>query len=449
MKSKGIVRFVDLFAGLGGIRLGFERAFNRAGYTTQCVLTSEIKPAAIKALTTNFGAHAIRGDITTVDSREIDDFDFLLAGFPCQAFSVAGKQRGFLDTRGTLFFEVERILREKKPYGFILENVEGLVTHDRENPQDKIGRTLSTILHKLEDELNYQVSWRVLDAQKFGVAQSRNRIYIVGTLNEKISLSGFETVKRAFKDVMETGLPTVQSRFTQLLFDKYKPEDLYGKAIKDKRGGIDNIHSWDVELRGHVTDQEKDLLNTLMKERRKKHWAQVIGIDWMDGMPLTHDQIRTFFDAENLEEMLSDLVEKGYLVLEHPKKKVSITQDGSDRVAFERVPDDTKPMGYNIVSGKLSFDFTRILSPDEVTPTLVAMDMATVGVVDNGGLRHLTLREGLRLFGYPDTYSLDDFAKTQKGMDWGYDLLGNTVCVPVIESIADRLVEAYAKEGKE
>ena len=448
MKNKGIVKFVDLFAGLGGIRLGFEQAFKEAGFNTQCVLTSEIKPAAIKALTTNFGAHAIRGDITTVDCREIEDFDFLLAGFPCQAFSVAGKQRGFLDTRGTLFFEVERILREKKPYGFILENVEGLVTHDRENPQDKIGRTLSTILHKLEDELKYQVSWKVLDAQKFGVAQSRNRIYIVGTLDEKISLSGFETKKKTFSNVMEKGLPTVKSRFTELLFDKYEPEDLYGKAIKDKRGGIDNIHSWDVELRGHVTDQEKDLLNTLMKERRKKHWASVIGIDWMDGMPLTADQIRTFFDAENLDEMLEDLVEKGYLVLEHPKKKVPITQEGSDRVAFERVPDETKPVGYNIVSGKLSFDFTRILSPDEVTPTLVAMDMATVGVIDNGGLRHLTLREGLRLFGYPDTYSLDDFAKTQKGMDWGYDLLGNTVCVPVIESIASRLAQAFAKEEK-
>lgn len=448
MKNKSIVKFVDLFAGLGGIRLGFEQAFKEAGFNTQCVLTSEIKPAAIKALTTNFGPHAVRGDITTVDCREIEDFDFLLAGFPCQAFSVAGKQRGFLDTRGTLFFEVERILREKKPYGFILENVEGLVTHDRENPQDKIGRTLSTILHKLEDELKYQVSWKVLDAQKFGVAQSRNRIYIVGTLDEKISLSGFETKKKTFSDVMEKGLPTVKSRFTELLFDKYEPEDLYGKAIKDKRGGIDNIHSWDVELRGHVTDQEKDLLNTLMKERRKKHWATVIGIDWMDGMPLTADQIRTFFDAENLDEMLEDLVEKGYLVLEHPKKKVQITQEGSDRVAFERVPDETKPVGYNIVSGKLSFDFTRILSPDEVTPTLVAMDMATVGVIDNGGLRHLTLREGLRLFGYPDTYSLDDFAKTQKGMDWGYDLLGNTVCVPVIESIASRLAQAFAKEEK-
>lgn len=448
MKKKTI-KYIDLFAGLGGIRLGFKQACEAAGYETNCVLTAEIKTAAVKALTTNFGVHTIHGDVTTIDSSEIPDFDFLLAGFPCQAFSVAGKQRGFMDTRGTLFFEVERILREKNPYGFILENVEGLVTHDRETSQEKIGRTLSTILYKLETELGYQVSWKVLDAQKFGLAQSRNRIYIVGTKNEKISLSGFKTVSKVFKDVMETGLETEKSRFTKLLFDKYKPEELYGKAIKDKRGGIDNIHSWDVELRGHVTDQEKELLNTLLKERRKKHWASVIGIDWMDGMPLTTEQIRTFYDSENLQEMLDDLVEKGYLVFEHPKKKVAIVDEENNRSAFERVPDATKPQGYNIVSGKLSFDFTRILSPDEVTPTLVAMDMATLGVIDNGGLRHLTLREGLRLFGYPDTYSLDDFTKTQKGMDWGYDLLGNTVCVPVIKNIADRLVDAYRRFNHE
>lgn len=445
MKSKKTVKYIDLFAGLGGIRLGFKQAFEEAGFKTECMLTAEIKTAAVKALTTNFGMHTIQGDVTTIDSSEIPDFDFLLAGFPCQAFSVAGKQRGFLDTRGTLFFEVERILREKKPYGFILENVEGLVTHDRENPQEKIGRTLKTILYKLEKELGYQVTWKVLDAQKFGLAQSRNRIYIVGTKKEKISLSGFKAVKSVFSDVMETGLATVDSQFTRLLFDKYDPEELYGKAIKDKRGGIDNIHSWDVELRGHVTDQEKDLLNTLLKERRKKHWAAVIGIDWMDGMPLTTEQISTFYSSENLQEMLDDLVEKGYLVLEHPKKKVEIVDEANNRSAFERVPDTTKPQGYNIVSGKLSFDFTRILSPDDVTPTLVAMDMATLGVIDNGGLRHLSLREGLRLFGYPDTYSLDDFSKTQKGMDWGYDLLGNTVCVPVIKNIADRLAAAYGR----
>lgn len=449
MRNRKVIKYIDLFAGLGGIRLGFKQAFEEAGFETQCVLTAEIKTAAVKALITNFGVHTIHGDVTTIDSSEIPDFDFLLAGFPCQAFSVAGKQRGFLDTRGTLFFEVERILREKQPYGFILENVEGLVTHDRENPQDKMGRTLSTILYKLENELNYQVTWKVLDAQKFGLAQSRNRIYIVGTKDERISLSGFKTTRKVFRDVMEEGLETEQSRFTRLLFDKYQPEELYGKAIKDKRGGIDNIHSWDVELRGHVTDQEKELLNLLLKERRKKRWATIIGIDWMDGMPLTTEQIRTFFDSENLQEMLDDLVEKGYLVLEHPKKKVAIIDKENDRSAYERVPDTTKPQGYNIVSGKLSFDFTRILSPDDVTPTLVAMDMATLGVIDNGGLRHLTLREGLRLFGYPDSYSLDDFTKTQKGMDWGYDLLGNTVCVPVIKCIANRLVDAYRRAEDE
>lgn len=450
MKNKPTVKYIDLFAGLGGIRLGFVQAFEEAGYQTECMLTSEIKPAAVKALTTNYGARTIQGDITTIDSSEIPDFDFLLAGFPCQAFSVAGKQRGFLDTRGTLFFEVERILREKRPYGFILENVEGLVTHDKEKPDDKIGRTLSTILYKLEKELNYQVTWKVLDAQKFGLAQSRNRIYIVGTTKEKISLTGFKSSKALFKDIMEEGLNTVDTEFTKQLFEKYRPEELYGKAIKDKRGGIDNIHSWDVELRGHVTDQEKDLLNTLMKERRKKHWATVIGIDWMDGMPLTADQIRTFYDAENLDEMLADLVEKGYLVFEYPKKRVVIDEDvEAGRKAYDRVPDETKPKGYNIVSGKLSFDFTRILSPNDVTPTLVAMDMATLGVIDNGGLRHLSLREGLRLFGYPDSYTLDDFGKTQKGMDLGYDLLGNTVCVPVIKSIADRLAKSFGGNANE
>ena len=97
MKNKKKLKYIDLFAGLGGIRLGFTQAFEKAGYETECVLTSEIKPAAIKALSTNFGAQSIRGDITTIDCSEIPDFDFLLAGFPCQAFSIIGKREGFAD----------------------------------------------------------------------------------------------------------------------------------------------------------------------------------------------------------------------------------------------------------------------------------------------------------------------------------------------------------------
>ncbi|MFW5851823.1 MAG: DNA (cytosine-5-)-methyltransferase, partial [Bacteroidota bacterium] len=146
------VKFIDLFAGLGGIRLGFENVLESLGYKTECVMTSEIKPYAVKTLKHNFKQDFLAGDIFELRSEFIPDFDFLLGGFPCQPFSSGGKRQGFLDTRGTLFFEIERILRSKKPYGFILENVEGLVKHDLGNKNDKIGRTLTTILHTLEND---------------------------------------------------------------------------------------------------------------------------------------------------------------------------------------------------------------------------------------------------------------------------------------------------------
>ena len=124
------LRFIDLFAGIGGIRKGVELAAVEAGYTPICVLTSEIKPYALDVLKQNHPNEEIVGDITQVDAATIPDFDILCAGFPCQAFSAAGNRLGFADTRGTLFFDVERILLARKPKGFILENVEGLVNHD-------------------------------------------------------------------------------------------------------------------------------------------------------------------------------------------------------------------------------------------------------------------------------------------------------------------------------
>ena len=179
-----VIKFIDLFAGIGGIRKGFELACDEFGFKTECVFTSEIKPYAIDVLKQNHPNETIYGDITLVNEKDIPDFDFLLAGFPCQAFSAAGKRLGFLDTRGTLFFDVERILKEKEPFGFVLENVEGLVNHDRENPKDKNGRTLTTILQHLE-ALGYEVNWRVLNAKNFAVPQDRKRIYIVGTKKER------------------------------------------------------------------------------------------------------------------------------------------------------------------------------------------------------------------------------------------------------------------------
>ena len=436
-----IIKFVDLFAGMGGLRIGFEQAFNDLDFKTECVLTSEIKKHAIRTLRENFNYEIVKGDICKIKSEDIPDFDFLLAGFPCQAFSSAGNRLGFDDTRGTLFFEVARILNDKKPYGFILENVEGLITHDRENKNDKMGRTFKIILNSL-NEIGYSVSWSLLNSKYFGVPQARKRVFIVGTLTNKVNLDNFKKNEKQLSIILETGKPIVNSDFTNALLKHYNAKDLYGKAIKDKRGGKNNIHSWDFELKGTISDSQKELLLLLLKERRRKHWAKEIGIDWMDGMPLTIEQISTFYSSDNLEELLEDLVNKGYLVKEHPKALVKIkTSTGSTRK--KRIQDETKPLGYNIVAGKLSFEFTKILDPEDIAPTLVATDVSKIGVVDGNGIRKLTIREGLRLFGYPEEYSLSMFKDDNKGLKNAFDLLGNTVVVPTVKSIATRLGENY------
>jgi DNA (cytosine-5-)-methyltransferase len=433
------VKFIDLFAGLGGIRLAFEQAFSELGFETECVLTSEIKESAIKALKENHRHKRLEGDICKINENEIEDFDFLLGGFPCQSFSTAGKGLGFADTRGTMFFEIARILKAKKPYGFILENVEGLIKHDLKNKNDEIGQTFSVILDTLKD-LGYKVSWKLLDSQFFGVAQSRKRVYIVGTRDTKVDLENFDVRKKVFKEVMEHNQPILNTKFTRSLLAHFKPEELYGKSIKDKRGGKNNIHSWELELKGKISDEEIQLLNKLLLERRKKCWAEKIGIEWMDGMPLTKNQIKTFFKSDNLDDLLEDLVNKKYLVMEYPKKVV--IENGSRR----REQDLSKEIGYNIVAGKLSFEFSKILDINDVAPTLVAMDVSKLGVIDNNGIRRLTIREGLRLFGYPEEYSLDMFLNTKKGINEAFDLLGNTVVVSVMKDVILRVADVYKKK---
>ena len=438
MKNKKL-KFIDLFAGLGGIRLGFEQACRERNINTECVLTSEIKPYAIQTLRHNHEHENFVGDIFQVKNEDIPDFDFLFGGFPCQPFSASGKRQGFADTRGTLFFEIERIIKYKQPEGFILENVEGLVKHDLENKHDEIGRTLSTILYKLREELGYEVSWKVLDSVHFGVPQSRKRVFIVGTKNRQVSLDNFEPTYQVIKDILEHNKPTMDTDFTKKLLAHFTIKELYGKSIKDKRGGDNNIHSWDIGLKGECTKNQLNLLNRLFKERRKKQWAGEIGIDWMDGMPLTLSQIQSFFPPNNLFENidlkseLDDLVEKGYLRFEHPKKLINDeTENGMTMI---RVYDETKPKGYNIVTGKLSFEVNKILNPFDIAPTLVATDMIKIVVPDGDGIRRLTKREGLRLFGYPENYDIP----VKESL--AFDLLGNTVVVPVIKAISDRILD--------
>ncbi len=174
--------FIDLFAGIGGIRMGFEK------FGGHCVFTSEWNTFSQKTYLTNFPAdesHMFAGDITQVDEADVPDHDVLLAGFPCQPFSIAGvskknalgRPHGFeCTTQGTLFFDVARIIAKKKPKAFLLENVKNLISHDK-------GNTFKVILQTLREELGYEVHYKVIDGQHF-TPQHRERIIIVGFLNK-------------------------------------------------------------------------------------------------------------------------------------------------------------------------------------------------------------------------------------------------------------------------
>lgn len=165
------VRFIDLFCGIGGFRIAAEHVLRARGKEPQCVFSSDIDTDAQTAYAANFGERPT-GDITKVNERSIPDHDILFGGFPCQSFSICGDRRGFDDIRGTLFFDVARILAAKRPRAFVLENVKQLSTHD--------GGTTMRVIHETLSGLGYHAEHRVLNAINYGVPQKRERTFIVG-----------------------------------------------------------------------------------------------------------------------------------------------------------------------------------------------------------------------------------------------------------------------------
>ena len=199
------MRYFDAFSGYGGFSLGIQKAYEsiegrtskqrgesvwndiqRSGDSTDnisrdsrvldwtCVGFSEIDKYAIQIYEKHFPEHKNYGDLTKINAEQLPDFDLFVGGFPCQAFSIAGKRKGFDDTRGTLFFDIARILRAKRPRLLLLENVKGLLSHDN-------GKTFSTIISTL-NEIGYDIQWQVLNAKHFGVPQNRERVFIIGHL---------------------------------------------------------------------------------------------------------------------------------------------------------------------------------------------------------------------------------------------------------------------------
>lgn len=408
-----MIRFIDLFAGIGGIRLGFEQAMQSHGIETECVLSSEIDKHAQLTYALNFGEPP-SGDLYNI--QNIPDFDFLLAGFPCQPFSYAGKQKGFVDTRGTLFFEIERILKTHRPKGFLLENVRGLTTHDQ-------GRTFSTILKKLE-ALDYGVSYLILNSSNFGVPQNRVRVYILGWDKHRPSLSLQSdlgaTDSHQFKATFQqTGLFDLRTHqvvadiledfpdtrydcspdFVNRLLKQVNGDAsrLHGIRLIDHRNG-NSIHSWELGIKGECEPLEIDFMNALIENRRKK----IFGTH-QDGKKLNIEEIKTFFNHPELKTIMQNLQQKGYL------------KDHGGR--------------FNPVAGNMSFEVFKFLDPQSISITLVTSDAHKLGVVHNGRVRRITPRECARLQGFPDDFTChptDTHA---------YRQFGNSVSVPVVKAV--------------
>jgi DNA (cytosine-5)-methyltransferase 1 len=215
--------FIDLFAGIGGIRIALQNA------GAHCVFSSEWDKAAAATYEHAFGERPL-GDITQIDSDQIPQHDILAGGFPCQAFSILGDKRGFADTRGTLFFEVERILRDKQPQALLLENVRHLVKHDS-------GRTFDVILTKLRG-LGYRVEWRILNALDFGLPQKRERVIIVGFRSGR-ALEHFQwpqpTSKRAeLKDLLQEDKDVDDQHWASDAVQSSVKKRLQGKPLPPK-----------------------------------------------------------------------------------------------------------------------------------------------------------------------------------------------------------------------
>lgn len=321
-------RYIDLFAGIGGFRV----ALDSVGGT--CVFSAEIDNHACMVYEENFGINPYC-DITKLDAKLIPDFDVLCAGFPCQSFSICGQKKGFLDaTRGTLFFDIVRILKEKKPAAFILENVKNLVKHDG-------GNTISIITQTLLD-LGYSVDYKILNAKDFGVPQNRERVFIVG--NKKGISFDFNLIKTNPCESMEEFLDSDSSDFEFLQPDEYTllPDNL---VTKNKNSGL-----MFVGYRNKPIRKKGVKPNTM-------HLSRV------------HKQPNRIYSAYGT----------------HP----------------------------TLASGESSGRYW---------------------IYNDGKVRKLTMNECFRFFGFPE-----DFKKPGSISEL-YKRIGNSVCIPVVESIATEVI---------
>ena len=379
----GTIRFFDLFSGIGGFREGLNRA---GGFT--CVGHCEVDAHADKNYRLLFDTEGewYCDDARAIETGRMPGFDLLCAGFPCQAFSIAGKREGFADARGTLFFEIARLVEARRPAYFLLENVPGLLSHDK-------GRTFYTILRTFW-ELGYHVEWKVLNSKDFGIPQSRKRVYIVGYLDGRCA---------------GKILPFPETNGTALI---QRVPGCQGKRVYDPNGLSRTLTSGTGGMGGKTGLYE---VGVPIKEATRKGYKMAYP---------------------------GDSIDLGYAGLNSRRGRVGqgiahTLTTGSQQGTLQFM--GASPAGTEARKGGRSVE-----APEETLSTITAADRQ--GNAYHGRIRRLTPRECLRLQGYHDGQIdriIGDTSDSQL-----YKQAGNGVTVNVIEAIGRNLREVDAQLKK-
>ncbi len=419
------IRFLDLFAGIGGFRSGLEAI---GGF--ECIGHCEIDPYANQAYNAIYEpkGEVYHEDARTIDPAALPDIDLICGGFPCQSFSIAGKRRGFEDdTRGTLFFEIARIAAVKRPAFLLLENVPGLLSHDQ-------GRSFETILRAL-DELGYNVAWQVLNSKDFGVPQSRNRVYIIGYLRERCA-------GEVLSVTAANGTPVIQifpgSQGNRVYSDQGVSITLTSGA--GGIGGKTGLYHVDMGLPIKVLTKAGfqmaypgdsiDLAYPTMNTRRGR-----VGTDIAHTITASSTQGYYFIDM-NADAKLTDharciTAKQDAGICHHKGERSGVFMESELRAILTPEKETVRQQG------------RRFKEPNEPMFTLTVQDRH--GIIHHGRVRKLTPRECWRLQGFTD----EQFNKAAAtGLSDGrlYRMAGNAVSVPVISALGE-IIKRINMEG--
>lgn len=448
------MKFIELFAGIGGFRLGLEALGH------ECVFASEIDKYAQQTYEANFGEKP-HGDITQISADDIPDHDILTAGFPCQAFSVAGHRKGFEDTRGTLFFEIARILKAKKPQWFILENVKGLLSHNA-------GETFKVIIQTLE-QLGYALDWRVLNSKDYGVPQNRERIFIIGNRDGDLFWKFNWPEKcpdgRVLADILEDRVEQkyfVSDTRLDKIKDKYDKKIRTSCLIEDKEGNSRCLSASQEDLSIHLIPEKYTLTKKQVKKARevKSHPNKWGKVDVPDDVSKPSRCLPTTESPTSFDILLVPRLKKigsvgkdgqGNRVYDPEGLSATLSSQGGGRGAKKKVlkdgrtwsegaipfPDKKDKPSRTIITGQdQNNKATMFIQDKKVARTIRSSGRNSLTEKHNhdiyktqDGIRRLTPRECARLQGFPDDF------KIEVSDNQAYKQFGNAVSVPVITAI--------------